>query len=83
MKMRSYAQGSRSDCDDLIEQKPPRVGLHMRIFANEDHRKMDARPKRWFASSWVRGITIFFVIPLIHKVYSIKKVLVWGLTSTQ
>ena len=73
--MRSYAQGSRSDCDDLIEQKPPRVRLHMRIFANEDHRKMNASPKRRFASSRGKGyysrpwekrlILLYFIITRI------------------
>src|SRR3990167_5811396 len=54
--MRNYAQGWRSDCDDLIEQKPQCVRLHMRIFVNEDHRKMNVRPQRKFASSRVTGI---------------------------
>src|SRR3990167_2902836 len=57
--MRNYAQGWRSDCDDLIEQKPQCVRLHMRIFVNEDHRKMNVRPQRKFASSRVTGIGMF------------------------
>src|SRR3990167_2648291 len=57
--MRNYAQGWRSDCDDLIEQKPQCVRLHMRIFVNEDHRKMNVRPQRKFASSRVTGIYQF------------------------
>src|SRR3990167_7892005 len=56
LKMRTCASVSHSSCDDLHLQKSSCVVVHTAVFAQSDHRNLNAVPVRNFASSWVRGI---------------------------
>ena len=54
-KMRTYASGLHSSCDDLHSQKSSCVVVHVAVFAQSDHRNLNAIPGRNFASSRGKG----------------------------
>ncbi|OGT24722.1 MAG: hypothetical protein A2W47_00885 [Gammaproteobacteria bacterium RIFCSPHIGHO2_12_38_15] len=53
--MRTYASGLHSSCDDLHSQKSSCVVVHVAVFAQSDHRNLNAIPGRNFASSRGKG----------------------------
>src|SRR3989338_3526164 len=53
--MRTYASGLHSSCDDLHSQKSSCVVVRVAVFAQSDHRNLNAIPGRNFASSRGKG----------------------------